>query len=192
MLTLLKTFLMAVCGIALGLSATVLAVRGGFGLGAVRAGSWTAWPKTGTPEIDPYARAMLARTGEIPMGLAEGLLLVAARDSGGDWLEGRCDYVFSGKIPASRFWTVTIDTPDGALIDNPAQRHGATSSEIVRDEGGGFEIALSARARPGNWLPVGHDKRYVVALRLYDTVASATAAALDAAALPAIRRTGCR
>lgn len=191
-LTLLKTILMAACGIALGLSATALAVRGGFGFGAVHAGSWTAWPGTGTRDIDPYARATIARSGEIPLGLAEGLLLAAARDAGGEWLEGRCDYAIAGAVPASRFWTLTLGTPDGAPIANPLHRHGMTSSEVVRDEAGHFEITISAHARPGNWLPVGHDKRFVAVLRLYDTVASASAAALDAAALPVIRRTGCR
>ena len=183
---------MAGCGAALGLLATYGVLQGGWGFGAVHAGIWTAWPRNGTPEIDPYARAAMARTGDIPLGLAEGVELAARRDYGGDWLEGRCDYVFEGRIPVSRFWTLTLADPEGALIANPLQRFGITSSEVLRGEDGSFSVAIAAQARPGNWLPVGHRKRFMAILRLYDTVISATAAALDARSLPSIAKAGCR
>jgi hypothetical protein len=52
---------------AVGLGATWLALTKGTAFGPLRIGAWTAWPKTGTAEIDPYARAIIARTGELPV-----------------------------------------------------------------------------------------------------------------------------
>lgn len=191
-LNLIKAFLMAGAGVALGLAATAVAVREGVGFGAVQAGVWTAWPRNGTTEIDPYARAILARTGEIPLGLAEGLHLTARKDARGDWLNGRCVYLLSGRVPLGRYWTLTLANPEGFLIGNALERYGVTSSEIVRSDNGRFEIIVSGDARPGNWLPVGHEKRFILLLRLYDTVASASAGALEGSMLPNIQRQACQ
>jgi len=40
--------------------------------GAVKKEQWTAWPQAGGPDADPYSVAMLARTGEVPLGAGEG------------------------------------------------------------------------------------------------------------------------
>ena len=34
---------------------------------AISLGPWQAWPNAGTENVDPYSRARLARTGEIPV-----------------------------------------------------------------------------------------------------------------------------
>ena len=39
----------------IGLGATWLALTRGLAYGGVTLGAWTAWPKNGTPEIDPVA-----------------------------------------------------------------------------------------------------------------------------------------
>lgn len=191
MLTLFKIFLMATTGIALGLGATWLVLERGYGFGAVRAGVWTAWPKAGSLNIDPYASARLARTGEIPLGLAEGLSLKAAFDEDGKELQGTCEYVLAGRMPPARFWTLTPSTPRGSLIDNKAHRLGLTSSEIIRHEDGDFQIRIAANARPGNWLPVETASSYVLVLRLYDTAVSTTTTAIEAANLPRLQKVAC-
>lgn len=182
---LVKTVVATFAGTALGLFVTSLSVEHGFGFDSVQAGPWTTWPKAGSVDADPYARAIIARSGQIPLGSTEGLSLIARKDSAGRDLSPACDYVISGAIPPARFWTVTVTTPDGHVADNPAGRYGFTSSEIVRDWQGGFSIVLSRSARPGNWLPVGHDP-YLIVLRLYDTPNSATASTLDEHEVPAI------
>ena len=53
-----------------GLGATWLALTRGTAFGAVAIGAWTAWPKSGTRDVDPYARAAIARSGELPVGSA--------------------------------------------------------------------------------------------------------------------------
>jgi len=183
---LVKTVVATLAGTALGLFATAQSVERGFGFDAVQAGPWTTWPKAGSNDADPYARAVISRTGQIPLGSAEGLSLIARADSAGRPLSPACDYVISGAIPPARFWTVTVTTPEGHVADNTSGRYGFTSSEIVRDWQGGFSIVVSRAARPGNWLPVAPDRPYLIVLRLYDTPNSATASTLDASEVPAI------
>jgi hypothetical protein len=172
-----------------GLGLTQYALTRGTAFGAITIGAWTAWPKTGTADIDPYARAAVARSGELPLGSGDGVAFFAASDDSGRPLDGRCVVTLSGITPPARFWTLAIYDPDGRMIPNAANRYGFTSQEIARQVDGNFSIVLSARARPGNWLPTGGIDRYVAVLRLYDTpVGVATRSAKDAP-MPAVTET---
>jgi hypothetical protein len=187
----LKTLCVIFFGIFLGLAATYYTVDRGERFGAIHAGPWTGYPHSGSSEADPYARAVVSRTAEIPLGLAEGLAFVAGTDEAGEKLDSRCDYVVRGPIPAARDWTITLMSPRGQLIDNVAKQYGFTSAALLRAEDGTFTITISRRARPGNWLPLGPDKDFDIVLRLYDTPVSATAATLNAAEMPAVTRGRC-
>jgi hypothetical protein len=174
-----------------GLGLTQFALTRGTAFGAITIGAWTAWPKTGTSDIDPYARAAIARSGELPIGSGDGVAFFASSDDGGRALDGRCRVRLMGTTPPARFWTVTLYDLDGRLVPNAADRYGFTSQEIARHADGTFEIVLAPRARPGNWLPTGGIDRYVVVLRLYDTpVGVATRTAKDAP-MPAITSGAC-
>ncbi len=176
---------------AFGLGLTQFALTRGTAFGAITIGAWTAWPKTGTSDIDPYARAAIARSGELPIGSGDGVAFFASSDDAGHVLDGRCAMTISGTTPAARFWTLTLYDLDGRLVPNSANRHGFTSQEIARRADGSFEIVLAPRARPGNWLPTGGIDRYVVVLRLYDTpVGVATRTAKDAP-MPAVTGGAC-
>src|ERR1041384_745049 len=113
-----------------GLGLTQFALPRGPAFGAITIGAWTAWPKTGTTEIDPYARASIARTGELPIGSGDGVAFYARVDDKGSPLDGRCDVLISGIPPAARFWTVTLYDPDGKLVPNGVGRHAFTSQEL--------------------------------------------------------------
>lgn len=156
-------------GSALGLLATIVSLNSGYGFSALRAGPWTAWPSVGGAGVDPYARAAVARSGEAPLGRDQGLAFVASDDSSGESLRGDCQYSIIDPLPTARFWTLSLATPDGALIDNPAGRYGFSSVDVLRREGGAFSIAVSRNVRAGNWLSPGDARRFVVVLRLYDT-----------------------
>jgi hypothetical protein len=186
-----KFLFVAFVGALLGLVATFLTIEHGSGFSAVRAGPWVAYPKIGAGNIDPYARAMLAQSGEMSLGASEGLSFVARGDSAGGAFSPACDYVLSGEPPKARYWTLTLLSPKGYLIANSALRHGFTSSEILRSPKGGFDIAISRHARPGNWLPIGEAKKFILVLRLYDTELSTTVA-LDAEDLPRIVKGACQ
>jgi hypothetical protein len=176
---------------AFGLGLTQFALTRGTAFGAITIGAWTAWPKTGTADIDPYARAGIARSGELPVGSGDGVAFFTSSDESGRALDGRCTVTLSGTTPPARFWTITLYDLDGRLVANAANRFGFTSQEIARHADGSFEIVLSSHARPGNWLPTGGIDRYVVVLRLYDTpVGVATRTAKDAP-MPAVTAGGC-
>jgi hypothetical protein len=164
-----------------GLGATWLALSGSTAFGALPIGAWTAWPRTGTQGIDPYARAAIARSGELPVGSGDGVAFLARADDNGQPLDGRCDVLVSGTTPQARFWTITLYDTLGRLVANSVERQGFTSQEIVRRSDGSFEIVIAPRARPGNWLPTAGIERYLLVLRLYDSpVGVATRAAREA------------
>ncbi len=177
---------------AVGLGTTWVALTRGTAYGGITIGAWTAWPKNGTTGIDPYARAVVARTGELPVGSGDGVAFYAWTDDAGEALDGRCDVLVSGITPQARFWTLTLYDPGGHLVANSIHRQGFTSQEILRKADGAFDIAVGPRARPGNWLPTGGIDRYQLVLRLYDTpIGMATRTGAEAP-MPMIARRACQ
>ena len=183
-------FALAVAAIV-GLGATYLALTRGAAFSALSIGSWTARPKTGTTDADPYARATIARTGQLPIALGDGVSFTAQADDDGKLLDGRCDVVLSGVTPAARFWTLTLYNVDGELVANSVNRYGFTSQEIVRRADGSFEIVVAPRANPGNWLPTGGVERYALMLRFYDTAVGVSTKAGREVPMPAINTRSC-
>ncbi len=183
-------FALAVATIV-GLGATYLALTRGAAFSPLTIGSWTAWPKTGTADADPYARASIARSGRLPTALGDGVAFSARADDDGRAFDGRCDVILSGITPAARFWTLSLYNPDGELVANSLNRYGFTSQEIVRRADGSFEIAVAPRANPGNWLPTGGAERYILVLRLYDTAVGVSTKAGREVPMPAIKTRSC-
>ena len=176
---------------AVGLGATLFTLTRGVAFGAFTIGAWTAFPRNGTADIDPYARATVARSGALPIGSGDGIAFFTARDDAGKPLDGRCDVVISGRTPQARFWTLTLYDADGRLIGNALNRHGFTSQEVIRKTDGTFEITLAPRARAGNWLPTGGVERYNLALRLYDTPVGVATRTGRETPMPAIMTGSC-
>lgn len=177
--------------VALGVAATFLSLRGEPGFDAVRLGPWSAWPRLGNSEIDPYARAVSAVEGALPLGGAEGLAFLAQVDASGSPLDARCDYQISGAAPPARFWTLTAYDTAGRLRTNTALRYGFTSTALLRSADGGFSITAAREARPGNWLPLGEKSRFTLVLRAYQANTSALAGAFEGLTLPTITRGVC-
>jgi hypothetical protein len=165
----LRAGLVMIAGLLLGLFTTVLSLNAGYGFNALEAGPWTAWPSVGVPDSDPYARAVVARTGETPLGRDQGLVFTASTDSSGAPLDGACDYSLEDPTPPARFWTLGIVSPRGSLFANPTGRFGYSSVDILRHEGGGFNIHVSRNIQTGNWLSPGEARQFNFILRLYDT-----------------------
>jgi hypothetical protein len=176
---------------AVGLGLTLASLQRGVAFGAFTVGAWTSWPRNGTAEIDPYARANVARSGALPIGSGDGIAFFATADDRGTPLDGRCDVVVSGKTPQARYFTITLYDPDGKLVGNALNRHGFTSQEIVRKTDGTFEITIAPRARAGNWLPTGAVERYTLALRLYDTPVGVATRTGRETPMPAITTGSC-
>jgi hypothetical protein len=183
-------FALAVAAVV-GLGATYLALTRGAAFGALSIGSWSAWPKTGTLDAEPYARATIARTGQLPIALGDGVSFTSQNDDGGKLLDGRCNVVLTGVTPAARFWTLTLYNVTGGLVANSINRYGFTSQEIVRRVDGSFEIAVGPRASAGNWLPTGGVERYALVLRFYDTAVGVSTKAGREIPMPAVNTRSC-
>jgi hypothetical protein len=187
---LLGLLLALIIAAAVGLGATWQTLSHGVAFGAVPIGPWTAWPKTGSREIDPYARANIARSGELPIGSGDGVAFIAHTDDTGRPLDGRCDVLLSAVSPQARFWTLTLYNPQGYLIGNSVNRQGFTSrnSSPRRRR---FDIFVAPRARSGNWLPTNGVDSYLLVLRLYDSPVGVETRAAREVPMPAIAVQSC-
>lgn len=185
------TILVLAIAAAVGLGLTWATATRGTDLGTLTIGAWTAQPRIGTTEINPYARATVARSGELPIGTGDGISFIAKADDKKRPLDGRCDVVVSGVTPAARFWTLTLYDTKGRLVANALQRYGFTSEEVVRNADGSFAIRMAARARSGNWLPTAGIDRYQLVLRLYDTPVGVATRTQRDAPMPTIATVGC-
>lgn len=188
---LLGSFITFLIAAAVGLGATWLTLTRGVAFGSLNIGAWTAWPKSGSVDIDPYARANIARTGELPTGMGDGVAFYARSDDARNSFDGRCTFTVSGMTPVARYWTITLYNPEGKLVANTIDRHSFTSDEIVRDSDGGFAVTVAPLARPGNWLPTGGADKFVLVLRLYDTPIGVSTGTTKEGPMPAIVRKGC-
>lgn len=177
--------------LGLGLAATAYALRGEPGFDSVRLGPWTTWPHLGGADIDPYERAAIASEGLAPMGVNEGLLFVARADDQGAPLDSRCTYRLAGTDLPARVWTLAAYRIDGRPQPNVADRYGLTSAGLLRSSSGDFVIEAAREARPGNWLPLGDDPNFFLALRLYQAGASTLSKAYEGLSLPTISREAC-
>ncbi len=86
--------------LGLGLGSAYLVLNGDPPFGGRRLGPWSTWPKLGSPEADPYMRAIVARRGDVPLAMGEGLTLIAQADDGGR--EPRCAPVPTGSARSRR------------------------------------------------------------------------------------------
>lgn len=182
------TFLLAA---TIGLGATWFTLTRGVAFGSLTIGAWTAWPKNGSQDIDPYAHASIARDGELPIGIGDGVSFFARADDERHPFDGRCTFTLSGMTPPARYWTVTLYNLQGGLVANAIHRHGFTSEEIVRNTNGRFTITVAPQARPGNWLPTGGIERFVLVWRLYDTPIGVATTTMQEGPMPAVERKGC-
>jgi len=67
------TLLALIIASGIGLGSTYMTATKGTDLGTLKIGAWTARPKTGTADVDPYSRASIARSGELPVAPATAL-----------------------------------------------------------------------------------------------------------------------
>jgi hypothetical protein len=187
----LKALLVCALGLGFGLLASAYALSHLSPFDSTRMGPWRLEAHAGSTDIDPYTRARIERSGEIPLAAGEGIQLIARTDDEGRPLDARCVYKVGPRVPAARYWTLSLIDQHGWPVDNLARRYGFRSSEILRAGDGDFTITVAAGVEPGNWLPVGAPGRFSLALRLYDSPFGATADAIDKSMVPRVARVSC-
>lgn len=161
------------------------------GVGALTVDGWTAFPKIGTPEADPYSKARIAREGVLSLGRAEGLTFVAERDSEGNTLRRDCSYQVTGTTPPARFWTMFVADKSLAALHNASGRVPATHSQaVLRRSDNSFTVAFGPHPTPGNWVSVAGAGPMTLVLTLYDTPIE-TNTGIEGIQLPRVKRTVC-
>lgn len=176
--------------LGLGLGSAFVVLSGEPPFGRVQLGPWMTWPRLGSPEADPYMRAIRSRRADVPLATGEGLELKADIDSEGQRLTSTCTYRVGSTMPAARLWTLTLYDEAGRLASSALGRSGFTSAEILRDAQDGFAIVLSRDLQAGNWLQLPSSGSFSIVLRLYDPPGAA-GAVLNARNFPSITRVEC-
>ncbi|OLP57982.1 hypothetical protein BJF93_14240 [Xaviernesmea oryzae] len=175
----------------LGIASAVQALKTTVGFGVITLGPWTAYPNAQTSAADPYARAHRARQGRLLYGGAEGLQFIAATDSAGQPLDGRCRYDIVGQTPVARFWTLYMaDAQDRAISAAPELPTALNAWTALHEAEGRILIHVSARAEPDNWLASKAAGPYRLVFTLLDTPTAGSSGLIEVT-MPEIRQTGC-
>lgn len=184
-------------GLALimGLGSASYLIDDGFALIVNRGGPWQAWVNAGSSKADPYTRAHIAVTGQLPITSASSLTYFAEHDGDSRTLSSDCDYEIIARPFNAVWWTIAAYDEDGNLIPNKADRHAFSSQSLTILPDGTQRITLAPQARPGHWLPSGEDKYITLVLRIIRPLAvegnEDTEQEDQTEFLPQIRRTAC-
>lgn len=181
----------ALAGSLLGLGATAFVLHGKSSGSMVRAGAWQANLLAGSPDADPWTRAIVARDGLLALAPEETLYYTARIDSEGRTLDGSCRYRLDGWDPGARWWSLTAYGADNYLIPNPEGRHSISQSTIVRRKDQSWSLVVGPDPVSGNWLPVKAGEPFDLTIRLYNPETDVYAEP-EGIALPRITRESCR
>ncbi|NJM34498.1 MAG: DUF1214 domain-containing protein [Rhodomicrobium sp.] len=152
--------------LVLGIGSASYMIGGGFALVVNSTGPWKTWVNAGSLSADPYTRAYIARSGQLPITSASGLTYFATADNDGNALISDCDYEIVARPLAALWWTIAVFDDDGRLIPNKAARHAYGSQSLTILPDGTQRIVLAPAARPGHWLPSGEGHNLTLVLRI--------------------------
>lgn len=179
---------MLVCGGALGVAATWLAVFHGHPQ-RVSNGPWKTNLAAGNTRSNAYSRAFVAVHGLFALNPTGAVYYTASVDGEGRALEGRCRYEIAGRDPDARWWSITAYGADEYLISNPAHRYSVSKTEIARDARGAFTVSIGGAVDGNNWIPAGSGE-FSLTLRLYNPGPDVLRDPAHAV-LPALKRVSC-
>lgn len=189
--TVLQVAIVLLIALGAGAGSAWFALETTRSVGSVDIGAWTAFPRSGTRDADPYARARSARLGELALGQAEGIGFVADQDDTGAPLLRQCDYLVEGSVPPVRFFTLYAADPARRALSAPERFSSALHSQsLLWEQKQQLRISVSTSAHPGNWLALEGRGPMLLVLTLFDTPIS-TGGRVEEIALPRIRRMGC-
>jgi hypothetical protein len=157
-----------VLGSAIGIGSTILALKIGASVGAVKNGPWRTNLTVGSGQADMYTRAMVAVGGLLALNQSETIYYQALTDDSGQMFSGDNVYRIEGKVPDARWWSITLYGADYFLIPNELNRYSYSGNSVTYDRNGKFTIHISKTRMPGNWLPLGDQKKFFLSLRLYN------------------------
>jgi hypothetical protein len=174
-----------------GILFTLYALNATAGFGAIKLGSWEAFPSLHTADADPYAKSHRARAGRLLYGTAEGLAFSAIDDDSHNRLNAGCSYTISGQTPPARLWTLFTAGDDGEPLPSISGKPSALNSwTVLRNPDSSFVISVSQDATAGNWLALPPSGQFRLVLTLLDTPAAGNSGLIDLS-MPKLEKTGC-
>ncbi|MFC5583981.1 DUF1214 domain-containing protein [Nitratireductor kimnyeongensis] len=174
-----------------GAGSAWLALESTRSIGSVEIGPWVTFPNQGTRKADPYSRARSRRLGQLSLGQAEGVVLVAAADSDGRPLLRQCTYRIQGELPPTRFFTLHAVDDNRTILSAPARFLSALhSQDLLWRDGQTLGMIVSPHPQPDNWMAIAGTGSMQLVLTLVDTPIS-TGARVGETSLPVISRVGC-
>ena len=157
-----------VLGTAIGIGSAAVATKIVYNIGTVKNGPWRTNLTAGSRQANMYTRAAIALFGLFALNQSETIYYSARADDSGQRFSGDHIYRIEGKAPEARWWSITAYGADNFLIPNELNRYSYSGNSVTYDQNGKFTIYVSKNRKPGNWLPLGDRKRFVLTLRLYN------------------------
>ncbi len=157
-----------ILGSGIGFGSAVWAFEGGANSGGVINGPWRTNLAAGSQQADLYTRTWIAVHGLLALNQSETIYYSAYTDDSGQLLSGDSVYRIEGKAPDARWWSITLYGTDDFLVPNDLNRYSYSGNSVTYDQNGKFTIYIAKTQKPGDWLPLGDQKRFALSLRLYN------------------------
>ena len=177
-------------GLAGGAAFAVHQVRSDYAAKQVRNGPWSANTDQGTAKASAMTRAKVALNGLLALPAKEAMYFIAATDSDGAPLSGKCTYSVSGGELDARWWSITLYKGEGWLVKNAANRWSIAGNAPPRDAQGNWSFTVSPKKAEGVWLPTGNTPQFDLTLRTYHPQGALLNDPAKAK-LPVIKKEGC-
>ena len=178
--------------ILIGFGLTALSLSTGSGLAAKRVSGWKSWKASGHMNADPYTRAFIAKTGQLPLPPNIVQTYFALYDNAHRRLHTSCTYVVESSAVHAKWWTIAAYNHKGEVFKNDYGRYSFNAGSSMIQFDGGFRIFLSQSVQAKNWLPLGDQGPFVLVLRLYRKQLSEAQIKNDGEVpLPLIKRVSC-
>lgn len=181
-----------IVAIVLGLMMTSFSLSTGSGIAAVRQGGWKSWKNAGHVRADPYTRAYIAKTGQLPLPPQIAQTYFALYDNAHRRLHTSCSYLIESPAVEAKWWTLAVYDYDGKIFNNPHNRYSFNAESAMIKFDGGFHVYISQWPQPENWLPVGNHGPFILVYRLYrKTQSDEKVTDQTEVPLPLIKRVSC-
>jgi len=181
-----------IVSIFLGLGLTSLSLSIGSGMATDRQGSWKSWKNSGHVNADPYTRAYIAKTGQLPLPPQIAQTYYALYDNAHRRLHTSCTYLIESPTVEAKWWTLAVYDYNGKIFENPLKRYSFNAESAMIRFQGGFNIYASQTPQPENWLPISKLGPFILVYRLYRKNATENqVTSEDDVPLPLIKRMSC-
>ncbi len=159
-------FLVGSC--AAGLVSAQQLIDGKAGLFTQTTGAWKTWVAAGTRNSDPYTRARFLTAGKLAVSRFEAIEFEARNDDEGRQLQARCSYTLSGRMPSSRWWSLSGHESTSSAVTEATSGGLLTSLDAIYDQDNRLKVAVAQDPQAGNWLVPPGSGSFVLVLRLYN------------------------